>query len=72
MLSLQALGDCESLLVPPPCIISAANQAASKAAMVVSGINIGSSYMESTNESSPNYCMRFLLIFFLPQYIYFE
>ncbi|XP_071682367.1 mediator of RNA polymerase II transcription subunit 33A isoform X2 [Lolium perenne] len=55
MLSLQALGDCESLLVPPPCIISAANQAASKAAMVVSGINIGSSYMESTNESSPNY-----------------
>ncbi|XP_047069313.1 mediator of RNA polymerase II transcription subunit 33A isoform X2 [Lolium rigidum] len=64
MLSLQALGDCESLLVPPPCIISAANQAASKAAMVVSGINIGSSYMESTNESSPNYSgnMRHLIV----------
>ncbi|KAK1681353.1 hypothetical protein QYE76_042201 [Lolium multiflorum] len=64
MLSLQALGDCESLLVPPPCIISAANQAASKAAMVVSGINIGSSYMESTNECSPNYSgnMRHLIV----------
>ncbi|CAM0905689.1 unnamed protein product [Alopecurus aequalis] len=55
MLSLQALGDYESLLVPPPCIISAANQAASKAAMLVSGINISSSYMESANDSTPNY-----------------
>uniref|UniRef100_A0A453BKW1 Uncharacterized protein n=1 Tax=Aegilops tauschii subsp. strangulata TaxID=200361 RepID=A0A453BKW1_AEGTS len=49
MLSLQALGDYESLLVPPPCIISAANQAASKAAMLVSGINSSSGYMETGN-----------------------
>ncbi|KAG8095395.1 hypothetical protein GUJ93_ZPchr0012g20228 [Zizania palustris] len=39
MLSLQTLGDYGSLLVPPPCITSAANPAASKAAMFVSGIN---------------------------------
>ncbi|VAH45822.1 unnamed protein product [Triticum turgidum subsp. durum] len=64
MLSLQALGDYESLLVPPPCIISAANQAASKAAMLVSGINSGSGYMESINESMLNYSgnMRHLIV----------
>ena len=65
MLSLQALGDYESLLVPPPCIISAANQAASKAAMIVSGINISSGYKESASESTPNYCTWLLLIFFI-------
>ncbi|XBI91340.1 hypothetical protein VPH35_028682 [Triticum aestivum] len=59
MLSLQALGDYESLLVPPPCIISAANQAASKAAMLVSGINSGSGYMESINETGN---MRHLIV----------
>ncbi|XP_040381743.1 mediator of RNA polymerase II transcription subunit 33A isoform X2 [Oryza brachyantha] len=50
MLSLQTLGDYESLLVPPPCIISAANQAASKAAMFVSGTNINSGYMENATD----------------------
>ncbi|XP_044965855.1 mediator of RNA polymerase II transcription subunit 33A isoform X2 [Hordeum vulgare subsp. vulgare] len=59
MLSLQALGDYESLLVPPPCIISAANQAASKAAMLVSGINSSSGYMESINETGN---MRHLIV----------
>ena len=68
MLSLQALGDYESLLVPPPCIISAANQAASKAAMLVSGINSSSGYMESINESMLNYC-TWLLFFYSNTYI---
>ncbi|KAF0933181.1 hypothetical protein E2562_016130 [Oryza meyeriana var. granulata] len=55
MLSLQTLGDYESLLVPPPCIISAANQAATKAAMSVSGINVSSGYMENVNDRTTNY-----------------
>uniref|UniRef100_A0A0E0AH84 Mediator of RNA polymerase II transcription subunit 33A n=1 Tax=Oryza glumipatula TaxID=40148 RepID=A0A0E0AH84_9ORYZ len=55
MLSLQTLGDYESLLVPPPCIISVANQAASKAAMFVSGTNISSGYMENVNDRTTNY-----------------
>uniref|UniRef100_A0A0D9WWS8 Mediator of RNA polymerase II transcription subunit 33A n=1 Tax=Leersia perrieri TaxID=77586 RepID=A0A0D9WWS8_9ORYZ len=54
MLSLQTLGDYESLLVPPPCIIMAANQAASKAAMFVSEINISSGYMENVNDRTTN------------------
>ncbi|EAZ39103.1 hypothetical protein OsJ_23535 [Oryza sativa Japonica Group] len=55
MLSLQTLGDYESLLVPPPCIISVANQAASKAAMFVSRTNISSGYMENVNDRTTNY-----------------
>lgn len=62
MLSLQTLGDYESLLVPPPCIISVANQAASKAAMFVSGINISSGYMENVNDRTTNYCKCLLFI----------
>ncbi|KAG0480467.1 hypothetical protein HPP92_011325 [Vanilla planifolia] len=46
---LQILGDYESLLVPPPSVISAANQAATKAMIFVSGLPIGSGYLESTN-----------------------
>lgn len=37
---LQSLGDYEALLNPPESVISAANQAAAKAMMFVSGINI--------------------------------
>lgn len=64
MLSLQVLGDYESLLVPPPCIISAANLAASKAAMFVSAANISNGYMESGNDSTMNYSgnMRHLIV----------
>lgn len=47
--SLQVLGDYESLLVPPPSVISAANQAAAKAMMSVSGLPVGSGYLESIN-----------------------
>ena len=55
MLSLQILGDYESLLVPPPCVVSAANQAVTKAAMFISGISINNGYMENVN--GMNYCM---------------
>ncbi|XP_024980168.1 mediator of RNA polymerase II transcription subunit 33A isoform X1 [Cynara cardunculus var. scolymus] len=41
--SLQSLGDYQSLLTPPQSIIPAANQAAAKAMMFTSGINVGSS-----------------------------
>lgn len=40
---LQSLGDYQSLLTPPPLVVSDANQAAAKAMMFTSGINIGSS-----------------------------
>nr|CAB3452351.1 unnamed protein product [Digitaria exilis] len=48
MLSLQILGDYESLLVPPPYVVPAANQAATKAAMFISGIS-NNGYMENVN-----------------------
>ncbi|XP_052189469.1 mediator of RNA polymerase II transcription subunit 33A isoform X2 [Diospyros lotus] len=44
--SLQSLGNYKSLLTPPPAVISAANQAALKAMMFVSGINISSAYFD--------------------------
>ncbi|KAK3016179.1 hypothetical protein RJ639_007019 [Escallonia herrerae] len=44
--SLQSLGDYQSLLPPPQSVISAANQAAAKAMMFTSGMNIGSAYFE--------------------------
>ncbi|PKU77796.1 mediator of RNA polymerase II transcription subunit 33A isoform X1 [Dendrobium catenatum] len=46
---LQILGDYESLLAPPPLFISAANQAAAKAMMFLSGLPIGSGYLECPN-----------------------
>ncbi|KAI9115091.1 hypothetical protein K1719_014104 [Acacia pycnantha] len=45
--SLQVLGDYQSLLVPPQSIVAAANQAAAKAMLSISGITIGSAYFES-------------------------
>ncbi|KAL3505849.1 hypothetical protein ACH5RR_031231 [Cinchona calisaya] len=47
--SLQNLGDYEMLLTPPHTTIPAANQAAAKAMMFVSGINLGSAYFESVS-----------------------
>lgn len=44
--SLQMLADFQGLLTPPQSIVSAANQAAAKAMLFLSGINIGSSYFE--------------------------
>ncbi|GFZ14083.1 REF4-related 1 [Actinidia rufa] len=44
--SLQSLGDYKGLLAPPQSVISAANQAAAKAMMFISGINVGTAYFE--------------------------
>lgn len=44
--SLQNLNDYQSLLTPPQSVIPAANQAATKAMMFISGINVGSAYFE--------------------------
>ena len=63
MLSLQILGDYESLLVPPSCVIPAANQAATKAAMSISGISINNGYMDNVN--GMNYSMWLLLKYFI-------
>ncbi|GER30150.1 mediator of RNA polymerase II transcription subunit, partial [Striga asiatica] len=46
MFSVQSLHGYQSLLAPPQTVISAANQAATKAMMFVSGINLGNSYFE--------------------------
>lgn len=61
MLSLQILGDYERLLVPPSCVIPEANQAATKAAMFISGISINNEYMDNVN----SYCMWLLLKCFI-------
>lgn len=67
MLSLQILGDYESLLVPPSCVIPAANQAATKAAMFISGISINNGYMDNVN--GMNYSMWLLLRYFFELHI---
>nr|GMD68260.1 mediator of RNA polymerase II transcription subunit 33A [Ipomoea batatas] len=55
--SLQSLAGYQSLLIPPESVISAANQAAAKAMMLVSGINIGSAYFECINlKDMPTNC----------------
>ncbi|KAL8047834.1 hypothetical protein ABFX02_07G025200 [Erythranthe guttata] len=45
--SLQNLHEYQSLLTPPQSVISAANQAASKAMMFISGITVGTAYFDS-------------------------
>ncbi|WVZ62432.1 LOW QUALITY PROTEIN: hypothetical protein U9M48_012186 [Paspalum notatum var. saurae] len=62
MLSLQILGDYESLLVPTPCVIPAANQAATRAAMFISGIGINNGYMENVNGTNYSGNMRHLIV----------
>ncbi|XP_076928952.1 mediator of RNA polymerase II transcription subunit 33A-like [Bidens hawaiensis] len=48
--SLQILGDYQSLLTPPQSTIPAANQAAAKALMFVSGVDVGSNaYFDLVN-----------------------
>ncbi|KAM0962898.1 hypothetical protein ACFX2A_022438 [Malus domestica] len=44
--SLQTLGDYQGLLTPPQCVVSAANQAAAKAMLFLSGVTVGSAYFE--------------------------
>ncbi|KAL8189437.1 hypothetical protein R6Q57_029003 [Mikania cordata] len=48
--SLQSLGDYQSLLTPPQSVIPAANQAAARALIFISGINVGgSAYFDLVN-----------------------
>ncbi|XP_044500823.1 mediator of RNA polymerase II transcription subunit 33A-like isoform X2 [Mangifera indica] len=47
--SLQVLGDYQGLLTPPQSVVSAANQAAAKAMLFLSGISVGSAYFECIN-----------------------
>ncbi|KAI3775212.1 hypothetical protein L1987_49781 [Smallanthus sonchifolius] len=48
--SLQSLGDYQSLLTPPQSVIPAANQAAAKAMLLISGIKVSSSaYFDLVN-----------------------
>ncbi|CAL5415993.1 unnamed protein product [Camellia sinensis] len=55
--SLQSLGDYKGLLTPPQSVISTANQAAAKAMMFISGINVGSAYFECISvEDLPMNC----------------
>lgn len=47
VLSLQNLLDYKSLLAPPQSVVDFANRAATKAMMIVSGVNVGNpSYLE--------------------------
>jgi len=62
---LQTLGDYESLLFPPLSVISAANQAAAKAMIFVSGLTGGSGYLENTNMIDKNVsCGKLHMCFF--------
>lgn len=56
--SLQLLGDYEGLLTPPQPVILAANQAAAKAIMFISGHAVGNGYLEclSMNDLPMNCC----------------
>lgn len=47
--SLRILGDYQGLLTPPHSVVSAANQAAAKAMLFLSGVNVGSAYFECTS-----------------------
>jgi hypothetical protein len=40
------LGDYQSLLAPPQSVVAAANQAAAKAMLFVSGVTMGSAYFD--------------------------
>ncbi|OMO55076.1 hypothetical protein CCACVL1_27407 [Corchorus capsularis] len=64
--SLQVLGDYQGLLAPPQSVVSAANQAAARAMLFVSGINVGSAYFECINmKDMPMNCsgnMRHLIV----------
>ncbi|XP_039002043.1 mediator of RNA polymerase II transcription subunit 33A-like isoform X2 [Hibiscus syriacus] len=64
--SLQVLGDYQGLLAPPKSVVSAANQAAARAMLFVSGINVGSAYFECVNiKDMPISCsgnMRHLIV----------
>ncbi|KAG2317318.1 hypothetical protein Bca52824_020440 [Brassica carinata] len=64
--SLQALGEFPALLAPPQCVVSAANKAATKAIMVLSGGDVGKSCSDVINmKDMPINCcgnMRHLIV----------
>ncbi|XP_074585416.1 mediator of RNA polymerase II transcription subunit 33A-like isoform X2 [Curcuma longa] len=63
--SIKILGDYENLLVPPPSVTSAANKAAAKAMLFVSGLAGGSGHPESTMNDKTVNCignMRHLIV----------
>ena len=59
MSSIQALGNYESLLVPPQCLVASANQAAAKAMLFISEFSVSGGYFENIaalNEKTLDYC----------------
>lgn len=64
--SLQVLGDFPGLLAPPKCVVSAANKAATKAILFLSGGNVGKSCFDVINmKDMPVNCsgnMRHLIV----------
>ncbi|XP_074274774.1 mediator of RNA polymerase II transcription subunit 33A-like [Silene latifolia] len=64
--SLEQLGEYEGLLTPPSCVASLANQAAAKAMIYYSGINVSNTYLDSVSISDmPLNCdgnMRHLIV----------
>lgn len=61
--SLQVLGDYQSLLAPPESVVAAANEAAAKAMLFVSGITIGSAYFECLSmKEMPVDCCKYSLL----------
>ncbi|XP_042417773.1 mediator of RNA polymerase II transcription subunit 33A-like isoform X1 [Zingiber officinale] len=63
--SIKILGDYENLLVPPPSVTSAANKAAAKAMLFVSGLAGGSGHPESAMNDKTVNCignMRHLIV----------
>lgn len=58
--SLQILGDYQGLLTPPDSVVSAANQAAAKAMLFLSGLNIGNAYFECISvKDMPLICCKY-------------
>lgn len=49
--SLRVLGDYQSLLTPPQSVTSAANQAAAKAMLFISGVTVGSAYFDCLTQA---------------------
>jgi hypothetical protein len=59
--TLQMLGDYKGLLIPPQSTASAANQAAAKAMLFISGIHDGNAYLECISvKDMPTNCCKFL------------
>lgn len=58
--SLQQLDDYEGLLTPPLPVIPVANQAAAKAMMFLSGIAVGSGYLDGASfNDMPGNCSEY-------------